>query len=67
MSSFSWEYIYSFYQSYFLFHLQDFSNSTEANHIHRYVDVFIYRSEFFFSRFTSFHFMQQNTSLIQNK
>lgn len=34
MSSFSWEYTYSFYQSYFLFHLQDFSDFSEADRIH---------------------------------
>jgi hypothetical protein len=34
MSSFSWEYTYSFYQSYFLFHLQVFSDFSEADSIH---------------------------------
>lgn len=34
MSSFSWEYIYSFYRSYFLFHLQDFSDFLEVEKIH---------------------------------
>jgi hypothetical protein len=34
MSSFSWEYTYSFYQSYFLFHLQHFLDFSEAVRIH---------------------------------
>lgn len=32
--SFSWDFTYSFYQSYFLFHLQGFS---EADSVHTYV------------------------------
>lgn len=39
MSSFSWEYTYSFYQSYFLFHLQDFLDFSEADSIHSHVQT----------------------------
>ena len=37
MSSFSWEYSYSYYQLYFLFHLQDFLDFYGIDSIHAYV------------------------------